>query len=148
MTTSLLTLPLRRKRDLVVARQRASQIAGLLGFERRELAGMAAAVFEMAGQAWRRGRDGQLCFQMNGRALQVFANPPTTLHLEVPLPAKVMGLDADDMAFAVQQLGEMTPLDVLAEMQQQNLELLRTLHDLKMAQAELAQLKHPTAVAA
>lgn len=141
MITPLLTLPLRCKRDLVVARQRAGQIAGLLGFERRELAGIAAAVFEIAGQVWRRTRRGRLTFQVSSRSLCVTSDPVTTFSLAVPFPDGVTRLEASDVTFAVRELGDLTPLDLLAEMQQQNLELLRALHDLKLAQRELADSK-------
>ncbi len=48
MVTSLLSLTVRSRRDVFVVRQRARQVAGLLGFNESQRAAVAAAVFEMA----------------------------------------------------------------------------------------------------
>ena len=55
MGTSLLTLILRSKRDILLARQRARQVAGLLGYKPRDQAVIAAAVFEISWDAFKQG---------------------------------------------------------------------------------------------
>jgi signal transduction histidine kinase/ActR/RegA family two-component response regulator len=52
MTTSLTTVAIDREPDVVIARRRARQIAGLLGFDRQDQARLATAVSELARNAF------------------------------------------------------------------------------------------------
>src|SRR5690348_876147 len=116
MTTLLLALPVRRRRDVVEARQRARQIAGLLGFDPREQAGIASAVFEIGYRARRHPGGCSLHFQLDRATLQVFpVNLPgrrpaggrldilplgeagPELRLEKPLPNRTPPLDRADL---------------------------------------------------
>lgn len=73
MSIPVLTLPLRSKRDLLLVRQRARQLAGLLGFDVRAQLGISAAVFELAWCAFQdRGRSA-IVFQIETDLFQVFA---------------------------------------------------------------------------
>jgi hypothetical protein len=76
MTTSTFSLTLRSSRDLLAARHRARQMAGLLGFEPREQSFIAAAVFEIARAAFRPPGRATLKFQVTGDTLQVFSDSP------------------------------------------------------------------------
>lgn len=130
---TLLELPLRRNRDIVLARQWARQLAGLLGFEPRAQLGIAGAVFEIAWQAlWRKGA-ATLHFHTDDGWLKVGA-AGSGLRLEKPLPQQASHLSREDMLFVVQQFAECNPLDLFEEIHQQNRELLRLLHDLTVAE--------------
>src|SRR6266849_5532239 len=73
MAIPLLTLSLRNKRDVLLARQRARQIAGLLGYSPQLRLAVAARVFEIAWQAFQlRGRR-VVVFQVDANVLHVFA---------------------------------------------------------------------------
>ncbi len=50
---SLLTVEIRREQDVVLARQRARQIAQLLGLDGSEATRVATAVSEVARNAWK-----------------------------------------------------------------------------------------------
>jgi len=62
MTTSVDTVMLRNERDVVVARQRARDVAALLGFDNRQQIRLATAVSEMARNAFRYARNGKVSF--------------------------------------------------------------------------------------
>lgn len=170
MNTPLLTLKIRSQRDVLMARQRARQVAGVLGYEPREQTFIAAAVFEIARSALRPGGRSTLTFHTDYRALHVRAarsEPPVrkglsvqisrwlidrllcepgyaagaVLRLEKPLPKQGPTLSGEDAAWAVQHLTEMTPFDVVAELQQQNREMLQLYQDLQARQAELTQIQ-------
>jgi hypothetical protein len=72
MITLLLTLPLRAKQDAVLARQRARQIAGLLGFDRRHQIVIAATVFANVWKFKQLHAYGVLRFQLEEDALHIF----------------------------------------------------------------------------
>src|SRR5437879_1710758 len=101
MNTPILTLPLRSKRDVVLSRQYARQIAALLGFDPQEQMWIAAAAFEIAQQNYNRKRPRSIRFQLANRSLEVIPDPgdgrfarrtilrfvpQSTLRLSVPLP--------------------------------------------------------------
>lgn len=73
MSTPLLTIALRSKRDVVEARQRGRQLAGLLGLPPAEQLLVSAAVFEVAWSALQSRGHCQLCFQIEDHRLAVFA---------------------------------------------------------------------------
>src|SRR5512134_208093 len=62
MTRPLLTIALRSERDVVAARQRARQVARLLGFPLQDQTRLAIAVSEVARNAVQHAGQGQLAF--------------------------------------------------------------------------------------
>jgi hypothetical protein len=73
MITPLLTVRFRQQRDVVAARQRARQIARLLGFSPADQARIAARVFEAACMSLQTASRGALRFQMRDGVLEVIA---------------------------------------------------------------------------
>lgn len=72
MAIRLMTIAIRREEDVVGARQRARQISALLGFEGQDQARIATAVSEIARNAFRYARGGEVEFALEGeRAPQV-----------------------------------------------------------------------------
>jgi signal transduction histidine kinase/CheY-like chemotaxis protein len=71
-TFSLLTLRLRHERHVVHARQRARDIAALLGFEHQEQIRLATAVSELARNAFRYASNGTVEFLVRGAKPQSF----------------------------------------------------------------------------
>jgi signal transduction histidine kinase/CheY-like chemotaxis protein len=67
----LLTVEVRRERDVVLARQRARHIALLLGFEGSEATRIATAVSEIARNAWKYAGGGAVAFALQERSLTV-----------------------------------------------------------------------------
>jgi signal transduction histidine kinase/CheY-like chemotaxis protein len=71
-TFSILTLRLRHERHVVHARQRARDIASLLGFEHQEQIRLATATSELARNAFRYASNGAVEFLVRGLAPQSF----------------------------------------------------------------------------
>jgi signal transduction histidine kinase/DNA-binding response OmpR family regulator len=69
---SLFTLRLRHERHVVHARQRAREIASLLGFEHQEQIRIATAASELARNAFRYADNGAVEFLVRGNAPQLF----------------------------------------------------------------------------
>ena len=69
----VLTLALRSKRDVLLARQRARQTAVLFHFEPHDQACIAAGAFAVAAEALRRSKCGQLWIQIEDRTLRIFS---------------------------------------------------------------------------
>jgi signal transduction histidine kinase len=65
MTAPLLNLRLRNERDVVAARQRSREIAGLVGFDAQEQTRIATAVSEIARNAFRYAGGGQIEFSID-----------------------------------------------------------------------------------
>lgn len=65
-TSTILKLRLQYERHVVHARQRARDIAGLLGFDRLEQVRLATATSELARNAFRYAREGTVEFQITG----------------------------------------------------------------------------------
>lgn len=73
MSWRILAVALRHEHDVVAARQRARQLAGLLGFDVQEQTRIATAVSEIARNAFRYAGGGRVDFSVEGRtAPQVF----------------------------------------------------------------------------
>lgn len=68
MNKSLLTVAVRYEQDVVVARQRARQIAALLGFEGQDQTRIATAVSEIARNAFRYAQGGRVEFVLEGQS--------------------------------------------------------------------------------
>lgn len=130
MNEPILTLRLRGKRDVVIARQRARQVAGLLGYERRQQVEIAAAVFDLAAAYLRQKGHGVLRFHAGGGTFRVATEPVMLLRLERPLPAGVLDMASGDVAWAAGALDDLTPLDVYEELVQLNRELVQALREL------------------
>lgn len=73
MAITLLALSVRCKRDILLARQRARQIAGLLGFDPVARLEIAARAFEIAWTAHRQGDGQTIIFQIEDQVLRVFS---------------------------------------------------------------------------
>src|SRR5438132_9948522 len=108
--TAMIRILLRSHRDVLLARQKARQIAVLFRFSPREQACIAAGAFAVAAQALRRSRSGELCIQVVNTTLHVFAqvkharqpsHPPASLRVIKALPAAGPGLAAEDVAWLV-----------------------------------------------
>jgi hypothetical protein len=144
---TLLSLRVRRKRDLVLARQRARQIGRLLGLDATGQATLACGVFEMAYRSARQLGPVRVEFRLADGTLQVsFARlPGKTLSIRpaafpdnmafletlVPHPP---AMPEEDLVWAVRQVAEHAPLDCFQEMRQQSQELLRALVQLRRAE--------------
>src|SRR5262249_47178416 len=81
---SLLTLSLRNKRDVLLARQRARQIAGLLGFDPPARLAIAARAFEIAWTSHRQGDGQAIVFQIEDQVLTVFNSCPSEHSIKSP----------------------------------------------------------------
>jgi len=77
MNRSLLTVAIRYEQDVVIARQRARQIAALLGFEGQDQTRIATAVSEIVRNAFRYAKDGRVEFALEGQS------PPQLLLVRV-----------------------------------------------------------------
>lgn len=71
--TALLGVEVRRERDVVLARQRARQLAAAVGLDGSEVTRLATAVSEIARNAWKYAGGGRVSFQLEpgGGALSV-----------------------------------------------------------------------------
>jgi signal transduction histidine kinase/CheY-like chemotaxis protein len=67
MSLPLLSVPIRREGDVVLARQRARTIARLLGFEVQDQTRLATATSEIARNAFEYAKGGQVDFVLEGR---------------------------------------------------------------------------------
>jgi signal transduction histidine kinase len=70
MSIPILTTDITSEYDIVLARQRARQIAGLLGFDAQDQTRLATAVSEIARNAWQYASGGKVAFALE-------ATPPT-----------------------------------------------------------------------
>ncbi len=164
MNTHILTIRLCSKRDLVLARQYARQIAAMLEFDPHEQMWISAAVFELAQATCRGKRRAGIRFRVTNNALHVLPlraaricgritilrrNRRSPLRLVVRLPHETTSARLADVAWAMKQLTELTPADLFEELQVQNQELLRTCQQLRACQEELKllyqQLNKPAA---
>lgn len=138
MSEPILTLRLRSKRDVVLARQRARQVAALLGYDRPQQVQIAAATFELAAAFLRQKGRGGLRFHASAGSLRVCTEPVILLRLERPLPPGVLDMASGDVAWAAGTLDDLTPLDVYEEMVQLNRELVQALRELAAYRQPLA----------
>jgi len=72
MNTLIATVLLRNERDVVQARQRARELAAMLGFDNQEQIRLATATSEMARNAFRYARDGKVNFSVSTDEPQLF----------------------------------------------------------------------------
>lgn len=76
MKGNLLTVELRLEQDVVLARQRARQLAGLLGFDTQDQTRISTSVSEMARNAFKYAHGGRVEFSVS-------ASPPWTLLIRI-----------------------------------------------------------------
>jgi hypothetical protein len=131
MNNTFLTLKLFGKRDILLARQRARQIARLLGYEPLEQSWIAASVFEMARSALQSQHKATLDFELKGNLLAIAVScgkPPKSKKNPsrlFPLPNNPMSQDRHDLPWIARELDRLTPFNLFEEIQQQNLEILQ-----------------------
>src|SRR5215831_17192769 len=70
MSNRLSTITLRNERDVVQARQRAREIAAVMGFDNQEQIRLATATSEMARNAFRYARGGKVSFAVQSGKMQ------------------------------------------------------------------------------
>jgi hypothetical protein len=134
MTTLRIRFQVRSARELVRARQRVRQIAGLLGLDPSDQTRIAATVFEMVWQTWRIRQRSVLRLRIDDRKFQAqVAGAP--YRLDQLLPEKVCRPAPEDWPWVIDQLNRLTPLNLLEEIHLQNQELLRVLHATRPGQA-------------
>jgi hypothetical protein len=145
---------------VLLARQRARQIAALCRFESHDQACIAAGTFAVATEALRHSRSSWLRIQIEGRTLHVFslaqggssstspennaagtAPAESSLRLVKPLPAAASEMSAEDIAWITKQLNQEGSFNMFEEIRHQNQEMLALLHALHRAQTDLEQLK-------
>lgn len=137
LPTPFLTLNVVNKRDVLVLRQRARQVAGLLhltGFDRTYVA---AAAFAIGSQARQLGLR-KVCFAIEHEQLHIFALADKAgtaiarnlLRLVKPLP-KMQGLDASDIGWLIGSLPTLARGGLHEEVAQQNEEVLGLVHELQ-----------------
>lgn len=185
----ILVVDVRMEHDIVLARQRSRQIAGLLGFTHQDQSRISTAVSEITRNAFIYAGGGKVEFSleespaggqsfaiavrdkgpgipnldeilggqyisstglglgivgarrlMDGFDMQTQPGTGTTVFLRKSLPAKAAPLAAPVVANISTELAKALPENPIAEIQQQNRELLRALEELRIRQAELAQL--------
>jgi hypothetical protein len=140
MHTHLLLIQIRCKRDALLARRQARQVAKLLGFDPAEQACVAALVFELAAQALTQAASVRLRFAVaQDRLLVCPEGDGPALRVEKLLPPRDPAVPAEDLSFVVRELARRTAVNLFEEVEKQNQELLRTLLELRDCRAQLAE---------
>ncbi|HEX3450771.1 MAG TPA: ATP-binding protein [Isosphaeraceae bacterium] len=187
MNMPLINLELRIEADIVLARQRARQIAALLGFAHLDQARIATATSEIARNAIQYAGGGRVEFVvetgaapkmlirilergpgindlnailegeyisptglglgiigakrlMDQFAVDTGAAAGATVSMSKTLPSRTSNITPQEIARLSAELARQAPSGLLAELQQQNQELLNTLQELRDRQAEIAQI--------
>jgi signal transduction histidine kinase/CheY-like chemotaxis protein len=185
--TPVLSVEISYEHDAVLARQRARQIAGLVGFDVTEQTRIATAVSEIARNAYAYAGGGRVQFSIEGklapqlltidvcdkgrgignldevlsgryrsqtgmglgisgarRLMDYFTIESsvegTRVTLKKILPRRAATLGSDALTRLQQALASQPPDGAIGEVQRQNQELLRALHDLSARQEELVRL--------
>lgn len=134
----LVRVPLQNCRDLLLARQRARQIAQLLRFPAHDVSAIAAGVFLVANSACLALKRCELCISVGDGQLLITAEAKrgqgktAPLTMTRALPRTESSLAIDDIAFVLGQMDKLAPpkpRDELARMQQELLGLLADLRD-------------------
>jgi len=150
----LLTLPLRGKKDAILVRHKARQVASLLGFDAPQQACIAAGTFVIAVQALELGEAElrlnvtqeqlHICAVRLGRAAprrkrNSAAEPGDgPFRLVKPLP-QGLPLDVKDLTWLVQQVEISRPQGLFREIIKQNQEILTLLHELRLSRAKIEE---------
>jgi signal transduction histidine kinase/CheY-like chemotaxis protein len=184
----ILSVTIQHEPDVVLARQRARQVAGLLGFDAQDQTRIATAVSEIARNAFVYAGGGKVEFQLEGKtapqlflisirdqgpgiaalrsildgeyhsktgmglgligarrlmdqfAIETTPGQGTTVHLKKLLPPQAPLMTAKGLTGVADALAQQRSNDPLAEVQQQNQELLYSLEKLRTREEELLQL--------
>jgi hypothetical protein len=137
MPTSLLALPLKRKRDLLRARTLVRQAAALLGYPEHDQICLAAAAFDLACQAHKATRRARMQLSIVEDCLHLTC--AESLRVSKPLPASA-AVPREDVPWMLQQLTELAPRDTFEEVCKVNQELLQTLLELTKSQPRPAEV--------
>jgi signal transduction histidine kinase len=187
MNMPLMNLEVRVEYDVVLARQRARQIAGLLGFAQLDQTRVATATSEIARNSVKYAGGGRVEFSIETNASPAFvirflergpgikdlqrilegdyvsstglglgitgarrlmdrfaiesvAGVGASVSMAKNLPVRAIALTPHELGRISAELVKNAPRGLLEELQQQNQELLRTLHELRESQEELAQM--------
>ena len=188
MSKALLTIAIRHEQDVVIARQRAREIARLVGFDGQDQTRVATAVSEIVRNAFRYAKGGKVEFAIEGAStpqlllirvrdqgpgipdlplvmsgqyrsstgmgvgiigahrlmdkvdIDTRAGVGTDVLLTKILPARALLINQAQFARITSLLGTSVVGDPLAELQEQNRELVRALGELRERQDELMNL--------
>ena len=188
MPKALLTIAIRHEQDVVIARQRAREIARLVGFDGQDQTRVATAVSEIVRNAFRYAKGGKVEFAIEGAStpqlllirvrdqgpgipdlplvmsgqyrsstgmgvgiigahrlmdkvdIDTRAGVGTDVLLTKILPARALLINQAQFARITSLLGTSVVGDPLAELQEQNRELVRALGELRERQDELMNL--------
>ena len=188
MSYPILTVSIKYEQDIMAARQRARQIAGLLGFENQDQIRIATAVSEIARNAYSYAGGGKVEFQLEGQTapqvlfirisdegpgiadlprilagqyrsstgmglgiagarrlmdqceIQSTPKQGTRVWLKKILPKRAPFITPVQLHSLVDALASQPPQEPLAELRQQNKELLQALAELRERQEELVRL--------
>lgn len=155
MDMMILKVAIRYEQDIVLSRQRARQIAEHLGFDNNEQTRISSAVSEIARNAFQYAKEGEVDFQVRtgmGRGIlgarrlmddfRIDAEPGkgTVVTLVKTIPAKTPEVTSETVSQLFEILKRKEPENPYVEMQQQNQELVQTLHELQMKQEELERV--------
>lgn len=151
------TLRVHEKRDVLVARQKARQIAHLLHFAPLDEACVAAGVFAIAAQAREQFEIADICFHLENNQLVVCAKPlgaalgaalvaagaveakAPLMKLAKALPDAAREFAVDELAFLIGRINDQAPVDLYGELSKQNQEILLLLHLLTHSGDQLNQ---------
>jgi signal transduction histidine kinase/CheY-like chemotaxis protein len=184
----LLTVRIRQEQDVVAARQRARQLARVVGFDEQDLVRIATSVCELARNVYNYAREGEVEFSVEGQtppqvlvtrvsdqgpgiadvnlilsgryrsttgmglgilgarrlmdrfAIESAAGQGTTITIKKLFPSGAPFLHARDLGRLSESLAREGLQNPLAEVQQQNQELLNVLEDLRRRQEDLVRL--------
>ena len=184
MSAGVMSVAIKYEHDIVAARQRARQLAALLGFDAQDQTRIATAVSEIARNAFTYAGGGRVDFTVEGRTVPQLlvvritdggtgidnladvldgryrsrtgmglgivgarrlmdqfeiqsSKTGTAVLLKKLLPRDAELVDAARLSVVSDRLSSEPPRGPLQEIQQQNLELLRTLEELRARQEEL-----------
>ncbi|WP_406697600.1 response regulator [Singulisphaera sp. Ch08] len=187
MNPLLLTLEICHEPDVILARQRARQIAGLLGFPSIDQTRIATATSEIARKVFDNASEGRVEFLVQEgmppallirvqerssptkgrraaavdligpnhglgdgtlgarRLMDRFEIEPISaggnlVSMTKNLPKRTASFTASDLVRISGELARQAPRTLLEELQEQNQELIRTLHELRERQTEIAEL--------
>lgn len=145
---TLLRLPLRNCRDLLLARQRARQIAQILRFPAADATAIASKTFLIAAASACHGKVAVLVVSLQEGHLRIeidcrkgWTAPPPLIQA---LPADESRLANDDILFVLAQMDGLTPPTPLAELVRLHEEMLGLLARLRDRQED-ASADHPSA---
>lgn len=136
MTKPFWSFEVRERRELVILRQKARQIAHLLHFPPFGEACVAAGAFAAAAHARERHPAIRVDVALDQRRLVIAPHPAdgtaftpgSLLKLERPLPEAARAFDPDDLGWLIACINDHTRNDVYGEVCRQNQEVLELLH--------------------